>query len=498
MSVISPRPAQHAPPRVLRRAVAAAGLLVFTAFLAFSPATAQERSVPRTFADLADKALPAVVNITATKKDGEQPRSAQPQLPEDSPFGEMLRRFWDQQQQNRAQRQPSRALGSGFVIDPAGFVATNNHVVDGADDIQVTLHDGRQFKATLVGADRTTDLALLKIEGAKDLPAVRFGDSGKTRVGDWVMAVGNPFNLGGTVTVGVLSARNRDLRSGPYDDYLQIDAPINRGNSGGPLFNMEGEVIGVNTAIYSTTGGNIGIGFAIPSTIASRVLDQLKASGKVERGWLGVFIQPMTEDLAKAMGLDRPRGALIAQVQDGSPAAKAGLKAGEVVLAVNDRPIEQSRDLARFVADLKPGSTATFTVWRGKKEDVVTVTLQELKREQAKRDEPRSETPRGDRTAREQQFGFALADLNDDTREAFSVPRGVEGVLVARVSPGTPAEEQGLQPGDVIVAIGGETVTRTADATKKLDAAKTDKRPVVLLVSRQGVTRFVALKASQG
>jgi serine protease Do len=497
MSVISPSPAPHAPPRVLRRAVAAAGLLVFTAFLAFSPATAQERTIPRTFADLADKALPAVVNITATKKGGEQPRSALPQLPEDSPFGEMLRRFWDQQQQNRAQRQPSRALGSGFVIDPAGFIATNNHVVDGADEIQVTLHDGRQFKAKLVGADRTTDLALLQIDGAKDLPAVRFGDSGKTRVGDWVMAVGNPFNLGGTVTVGVLSARNRDLRSGPYDDYLQIDAPINRGNSGGPLFNMDGEVIGVNTAIYSTTGGNIGIGFAIPSTIASRVLDQLKANGKVQRGWLGVFIQPMTEDLATAMGLDRPRGALIAQVQDGSPAAKAGLKAGEVVLAVNDRPIEQSRDLARFVADLKPGSTAKFTVWRAKKEEVVSVTLQELKSEQAKRDEPRGETPRGDRT-REQLFGFALADLNDDTREAFGVPRGVEGVLVARVSPGTPAEEQGLQPGDVIVAIGGETVARAADATRKLDAAKADRRPVVLLVSRQGVTRFVALKASQG
>jgi serine protease Do len=473
--------------------VAAAGSLVFTIFLAFSPAAAQDRSVPRSFADLADRVLPAVVNISATKKGAEQPRSALPQLPEDSPFGDMLRRFWDQQQQNRTQRQPSRALGSGFVIDPTGYIATNNHVISGADDITVTLHDGRELKAKVVGADRTTDLALLKVEGASDLPAVRFGDSAKIRVGDWVMAVGNPFNLGGSVTVGVLSARNRDLRSGPYDDYLQIDAPINRGNSGGPLFNMDGDVIGINTAIYSPTGGNIGIGFAIPATMATRVLDQLKASGKVERGWLGVYVQPMTEDLAKAMSLDRARGALIAQVQENSPAAKAGLKAGEVVLAVDGKPIEQSRDLARAVADIKPGTTARFTVWRDKKETAVSVALQALKSDEANR----PETPRGERD-REPQFGFALSDLDNRSRETFSIPSNVEGVLIARVASGSPADEQGLQAGDVIVAVGGEAVARASDASKKLDGAKSDKRPVVLLISRQGVTRFVVLKAAQG
>jgi serine protease Do len=482
-----------APPRALRRAAAVFGTLVFTVVLAFSPVAAQDRGVPPTFADLADKVLPAVVNITATKKGGEQPRSALPQLPEDSPFGGMLRRFWDQQQQDRAQRQPSRALGSGFVIDPAGYIATNNHVVADADEITVTLHDGRQLKAKLIGADRTTDLALLKVESSAALPAVRFGDSAKTRVGDWVMAVGNPFNLGGTVTVGVLSARNRDLRSGPYDDYLQIDAPINRGNSGGPLFNMDGGVIGINTAIYSPTGGNIGIGFAIPATMATRVLDQLKANGKVERGWLGVYIQPMTEDLAQAMGLDRVRGALIAQVQDDSPAARAGLKAGETVLAVDGKAIEQSRDLARFVAEIKPGSTVKFTVWRNKKEAIVSVTLEALKSEQANR----RETPKSERSGAPQ-FGFALSDLDDRGREAFSIPASVEGVLIARVASGSPAEEQGLQAGDVIVAVGGDAVTRAADASKKLDAAKSDKRPVVLLISRQGVTRFVVLKAAQG
>jgi serine protease Do len=490
MSAICQSAAPHAPSRGFGRTLATAGALVFTAFLAFPPPAAMARDVPGSFADLADKVLPAVVNITSTKKGETSPRSL-PQFSEDSPFGDMLRRFRDQQQ-DRAER-PSRALGSGFVIDKAGYIATNNHVVSGADEITVTLHDGRQLKAKLVGADRTTDLALLKVEGSGDLPAVSFGDSSKTRVGDWVMAVGNPFNLGGTVTVGVLSARNRDLRSGPYDDYLQIDAPINRGNSGGPLFNLAGEVIGINTAIYSPTGGNIGIGFAIPASMAMKVLDQLKAGGKVDRGWLGVYIQPMTEDLAKAMGLDRARGALIAQVQDGSPAAKAGLKPGEVVLAVDEKQIEQSRDLARFVAEIKPGTEAKFTVWRDKKEAAVTVKVEQLKSDEI----ARSPAPRDERGG-QPQFGFALGDLDARSRETYGVPSSVEGVLIARVAPGSPADEQGLQAGDVIVAVGGEAVARAADATKKLDAAKSDKRPVVLLISRQGVTRFVVLKAVAG
>ncbi len=490
MSAISQSAAPRAPSRALGRAYAAAGALVFTAVLAFSPAAAQDRAVPRSFADLADKVLPAVVNITTTKKGAPQSPSL-PQFSEDSPFGDMLRRFRDQQQ-DRVRRQPSRALGSGFVIDPAGFIATNNHVVSGADEITVTLHDGREFKAKLIGTDRMTDLALLKVEGGGDLTAVRFGDSSKTRVGDWVMAVGNPFNLGGTVTVGVLSARNRNLRSGPYDDYLQIDAPINRGNSGGPLFNMDGEVIGINTAIYSPTGGNIGIGFAIPAAMATTVFDQLKSGGKIDRGWLGVYIQPMTEDLAKALGLDRARGALIAQVQDGSPAAKAGLKPGEVVLSIEGKPVDQSRDLARLVAEIKPGTDAKLTVWRDKTEVTVTVKLEQLKAEESERGSaPRSE-PGG-----EAQFGFALADLDDRSREAFGIPSSIEGVLIARVADGTPADEQGLQAGDVIVAVGGEAVAKAADATKRLDAAKAGNRPIVLLVSRQGVTRFVVLKAAK-
>ena len=476
MSAIS-RTSRHT--RILspvRRAAAPLGWVVCATFLLLSPeslvlspdsllvstATAQDRGAPHTFANLADKVLPAVVNIASTKRGAVTAQPGRRWAPQDSPFGDMMRRYWDEQQDD-AQRQPSRALGSGFVIDSAGYIATNNHLIDGAGD----------------------------------LPAVRFGDSSKTRVGDWVMAVGNPFNLGGTVTVGVLSARNRDLRSGPYDDYLQIDAPINRGNSGGPLFNLEGQVIGINTAIYSTTGGNIGIGFAIPATIAGKVLDQLKSAGKVERGWLGVYVQPLTEDLAKALGLDRPRGALIAQVQDSSPAAKAGLKAGEVVLAIDGKPIDQSRELARHVAEIKPGTTVKFTVWRDKKEATVPVTLQESKRDQAKQGErPQNERTRGDRGT--PHYGFALADLDGRIRDSYGIPSAVEGVLVARVQPGSPAAEQGLEAGDVIVSIGSETVARAADATKKLDAAKANKQPVVLLISRQGITRFVVVKAERG
>ncbi len=490
MSALCQSAAPRAPSRGFARTIAAAGALVFTAVLTFSPPAALARDVPGSFADLAEKVLPAVVNITSTKK-GETDSRTLPQFSEDSPFGDMLRRYRDQQR-NRAQR-PSRALGSGFIIDKAGYIATNNHVVSGADEITVTLHDGRELKAKLVGSDRMTDLALLKVEGAGDLPAVSFGDSSKTRVGDWVMAVGNPFNLGGTVTVGVLSARNRNLRSGPYDDYLQIDAPINRGNSGGPLFNLAGEVIGINTAIYSPTGGNIGIGFAIPAAMATRVLDQIKSGGKVERGWLGVYIQPITEDLAKALGLDRVRGALVAQVQENSPAAKANLKPGDVVLSVNDQKIEQSRDLARRVAEIKPGSDVKLTVWRDKKETTLTVKLEQLKAgETDSKSAPRTDQG-GDR-----RYGFALTNLDDRSREAFGIPSSVDGVLIARVADGSPAEEQGLQAGDVIIAIGGDAVTKSDEATKKLDDAKAGNRAAVLLISRQGITRFVVVRAAKG
>jgi serine protease Do len=466
---------------------------VLAGLLLAAPAVhAQDRTVPNTFADLAEKVLPAVVNISTVKK-GEQPSTrAMPQLPEDSPFSDMLRRFWENQR--RAQQQPTRALGSGFIIDPTGYIVTNNHVIQGADEITATLHDGRELRATLVGADRTTDLAVLKIEGTSPFPSVRFGDSNKTRVGDWVMAVGNPFGLGGTVTVGVLSARNRDLRGGPYDDYLQIDAPINRGNSGGPLFSLAGEVIGINTAIYSPSGGSVGIGFAIPSSMAARVIGQLRDQGKIVRGWLGVYVQAMNDDFAKAMGLDRARGALVAQVQEGSPAAKAGLKPGDVVLSVNEKAIEQSRDLARVIADLRPGDTAKLAIWRAKKEESVEVKLEELKSDDA----GAGQTPRDrDRGAeREPAFGLTLGNLTDAARDAFNVPNTVEGALVAQVLAGSPAAEQGLQAGDVIVAIDGERVARAHAATQKLNAAKREGKPTVLMVSRQGVTRFVVLKSA--
>jgi serine protease Do len=481
----------------LRRAAGALGVL--GALLLLVPAAgAQDRSIPQSFADLAERVTPAVVNISTTRaavagRQGEMPFS----VPEDSPFADLFRRFWEQRQR------PTRALGSGFITSADGHVATNNHVIDGADEITVTLHDGREFKAKVVGTDRTTDLALLKIEAGGDLPHVTFGDSSKTRVGDWVMAVGNPFNLGGTVTVGVLSARNRDLRSGPYDDYLQIDAPINRGNSGGPLFNTAGEVIGVNTAIYSTTGGNIGIGFAIPSSMASKVLNELRDKGKVERGWLGVYIQPMTEDLAKGLGLDRARGALVAQVQEDSPAAKAGIKSGDVILSVDGQTVDQSRNLARMVAEMEPGRTVELKVWRNREETGVQVKLETLD-ERAQRPTGRDEGRgfRGDRDDRgfdrdegRRSYGLMLGELTDAARNAYDIPSSVAGVLIGRVAANSPAYEQGLRPGDVMMAVDGEAVTRVRAALDRLRTARREGRPAVLLISRQGVTRFVVLRA---
>lgn len=482
-----PRAAKAPLRRILRcgRGIAAFVLLVLAPI-----AGAEARSAPSSFADLAAKATPSVVNISTLRRGSDAPQSALPfSIPEGSPYADLFRRFWEQRQ--NPNRGESRALGSGFIVDAAGYIATNNHVIDKADEITVTLHDGRQFKAKVVGTDKTTDLALLKIEKAGDLPAVAFGDSDKTRVGDWVMAVGNPFNLGGTVTVGVLSARNRDLRSGPYDDYLQIDAPINRGNSGGPLFNLDGEVIGINTAIFSPSGGNIGIGFAIPSAIASKVLGELRENGRVERGWLGVYIQPMNADLAKTLGLDSARGALVAQVQDDSPAKKAGLMAGDVILALGDRQIEQARDLARFVADVEPGKTLQIKLWRARKEVTVEVKIEPLQSAKAESREPRAQAEAGE------SYGLMLAPLDDSARERLGMPAGMAGVLVGRVVPGGAAAEQGLRAGDVIVAIGGEAVTDMPSAVDKLDAAKKDGRAVLLLISRRGVTRFVVMKAKK-
>ncbi|HXJ00157.1 MAG TPA: Do family serine endopeptidase, partial [Micropepsaceae bacterium] len=305
---------------------------------------------PQGYADLAERLLPMVVNISTSqtlrrRPDAEAP--AQPQAPQGSPLDDFFKDFLDRG--NRPRRVQS--LGSGFVIDPAGYIVTNNHVIEGADEITVILSDTTSLPATLVGTDDKTDLALLKVNSKQPLAVAKFGDSDRARVGDLVMAIGDPFGLGGTVTTGIVSARNRDINSGPYDDFIQTDAPINRGNSGGPLFNMDGEVIGINSAIYSPTGGSVGIGFSIPSNAAKNVLAQLRATGKIQRGWLGVRIQQVSDEIAESMNLDRPRGALIAGMTDGGPAAKAGVQNGDVVLSFDGKPVSDSRALPRLVAD---------------------------------------------------------------------------------------------------------------------------------------------------
>ncbi len=456
------------------------------------------------FADLAVRVTPALVNnsterlqvrTSPTQGQGDLDQMF-PQVPEDSPFYDLFRRFREQQRPESAPAQRLRALGSGFIVDAAGYVVTNNHVIDGADKITVKLHDERTFEAKLVGRDAKTDIALLKIEGT-NLPHVQFGDSTRIRVGDWVVAVGNPFGLGGTVTTGILSARNRDINSGPYDDYLQIDAAINRGNSGGPLFDLEGNVIGVNTAIYSPSGGNIGIGFAIPSSIASRVASELRQHGEVKRGWLGVRIQPLTEGIARALDLKRTAGALVAGVESGSPAEKAGIRSGDVILTVGGQPVDQFRDLARIVAGLERGKVAKVALWRDGKETTLDVTITDQPATAtARRGEDRRGVPNSTADSRGR-YGLSLAPLTPTNRQSLGLSESVEGVVIAQVVPNSPAAEQGLQIGDVIVRIGNEKVADPNDAIEKLARARREDRPALLMINRRGETRFVAIKAEK-
>lgn len=443
------------------------------------------------FADLAEKVRPAVVNI-ATTEDVDQAaehgspnfQGQMPNLPPGSPLGPMFRHFFEGQGQ--ARMTPAHALGSGFIVDPAGYVVTNNHVVDHAHQVKVTLNDGQTYTAKVVGRDEKTDLAVLKIEAGKSLPYVAFGDSGKERVGDWVVAVGNPFGLGGTVTAGIVSAHDRDLNHGPYDDYLQIDAPINPGNSGGPLFNQSGQVIGIDTAIYSPNGGSVGIGFAIPSNVATKVVAQLREHGKVERGWLGVAMQPLTPTLASAIGHPEAQGVIINKVMDDSPAAKAKLQQGDVITAFNGDAIKDPRDLAMQVANVAGGTDAKITILRDGKQSIVDVAISAQPIEQA------ALQPDDSNSA---PVGMALTALTHDEQQQMGLDPSVKGVIVARVTPGSRADQSGVQSGDVIVRVGNEAVTSPAEASAKIHAAEHDKKAAVpLLVMREGATYYLALQ----
>ncbi|MGH7001522.1 MAG: DegQ family serine endoprotease, partial [Stellaceae bacterium] len=396
--------------------------------------TAFARPAPDGFADLAARLLPAVVNISTTqtlpeKSDKNSRGPDTPQFPPGSPFEEFFKDFLNKNRpggQLQALPRHATSLGSGFIIDPSGLVVTNNHVIADADQITVTLQDDTSFKAEVVGKDSKTDLALLRIKSSKPLPFVKFGDSDKSRVGDWVLAIGNPFGLGGTVTAGILSARAREINSGPYDDFLQTDAAINRGNSGGPMFNMDGDVIGINTAIFSPSGGSIGIGFAIPANEAKPVIEQIQKYGHARRGWLGVNIQSVTDEIAESLGLDKPKGALIASVFDDGPAQKAGIQPGDVVLTFDGKPVVDMRHLPRIVAETPIDKTVKVTVWRKHKELTLDVKVGELKDkvEQASATAKQPVPPAGTTV---KPLGLSVADLTPELRERFQLANDSAG-----------------------------------------------------------------------
>jgi serine protease Do len=465
-------------------------------------AAAPTMSGPQDFSDLAAKVSPAVVNVAVTMKAGAaddddvqmSDRSQQQQMEEFMQrFAERFGQKGMPQVKPQRPNQKAQGVGTGFIIDADGWIVTNHHVAGKADQITVTLSDGRKLPAKLVGSDEKTDLALLKVESDKKLPYVTFGDATKVRVGQTVMAVGNPFGLGGTVTTGIVSARGRDIHSGPFDDYIQTDAAINRGNSGGPLFDMNGNVIGINTAIFSPTGGSVGLGFAIPSSLAEPVVAQLKANGRVERGLLGVQIQPVTSELAQSMSLEGEKGALVAQVQPDSPALAAGIKSGDVINSVDGKNVDTMRDLTRMISGMKPGSSAKIGLWRDGKEMTLTAKIGDQKEEagviKASVDKPAD----GKKAEQPLSYGVSLAPISKEARQELKLDDSVKGVIVASVEPGSPADEQGLKAGDVLQQVGKDAVDSPKTAAEKLKEAKKTGKPVLMKVYREGMTRFVAI-----
>ena len=470
-----------------------------------APPAIAGQAVVQDLSDLAAKVTPAVVNVAVTMKAGAADddetqmadRSQQQQQMEEfmqrfaERFGQQGQPGMPQMKPQQRQAQKAQAVGTGFIIDANGWIVTNFHVAGKADSITVTLADGRKLPAKMVGGDEKTDLALIKVESDKPLPYVTFADATKVRVGQPVMAVGNPFGLGGTVTTGIVSARGRDIHSGPFDDYIQTDAAINRGNSGGPLFDMDGHVIGINTAIFSPSGGSVGLGFAIPSSLAEPVVAQLKTNGRVERGLLGVQIQPVTEELAQSMSLGSEKGALVAQVQPDSPALAAGIKSGDVIKSVDGKNIETIRDLTRMISAVKPGTSVKLDLWRDGKDMSVTAKVGDQKEEgavvKAKADQPDA------KKAEPMSYGVSLAPISPEARQELKLDDSIKGAVVAAVEPGSPADDQGLKAGDVLQQVGKDMVDSPKMAAEKLKEAKKTGKPVLMKIYREGMTRFVAI-----
>src|ERR1700716_423937 len=491
------------------RPLLAAICLGATSLVISAPALARG---PDGIADVAEKVIDAVVNISTSQtveaKGGGEGRGAMPQLPPGSPFEEFFDDFFKNRRSGPGgnpkggdksgdlQPRKTNSLGSGFIVDASGVVVTNNHVIADADEINVIMNDGTKIKAELVGVDKKTDLAVLKFKPVKPLVAVKFGDSDKLRLGEWVIAIGNPFSLGGTVTAGIVSARNRDISSGPYDSYIQTDAAINRGNSGGPLFNLDGEVIGVNTLIISPSGGSIGIGFAVPSKTVVGVVDSLRQFGELRRGWLGVRIQQVTDEIAESLNIKPARGALIAGIEDKGPAKPAGIEPGDVVVKFNGKDIKEPKDLSRVVADTAVGKKVDVVIIRKGQEQTLQVTIDRL--QDADKAVPASakgkEEP-AEKPVTQKALGLDLATLSKDLRTRYKIKDSVKGVIITNVEGTSDAAEKRLSAGEVIVEVAQEAVSNAADVKKRVDQLKKDgKKSILLLVANaDGELRFVAL-----
>jgi serine protease Do len=489
--------------QLFARSAAIAAATVALGLSAAQPALA--RDTPASFADLVDQLIPTVVNIATTTQmpqAGSRLRDM-PQLPPGSPFEELFKEFFDKRG-GEEQRRKGTSLGSGFIIDGEGYIVTNNHVIQGAEDITVILRDDTQLKAKLVGSDSRIDVAVLKVEppNKKPLPAVKWGDSDKMRVGDWVIAIGNPFGLGHSVTAGIISARGRSLNQDALDDYLQTDAAINKGNSGGPLFDAQGEVIGVNTAIYSPSGTNAGLAFSIPSNQIKQAADQIREFGRVKRGWIGVSYQTVTDDIADSFSLDRARGVLVANVIADGPAAKAGLKRNDIIISFGGQEVPDLRRFPRFVANARVGSTLDIVVWRQGKETPLKIRIGEQeepeKQNVAAQGAKKPVEPDQPVASNIEQLGLTLQKATDQLRERYGLSDQVKGVVVTQVAPNSSAAEKQLQPGDVILEVDQKSVTSPAeviDIVGKLQQQK--KRSVLLFVERQGDPRFAALRLTK-
>jgi serine protease Do len=516
-----------------------AGVALLTTIGAGGAAEAQSTppaNGPASVADLASGLLDAVVNISTSQnvKDDEGVGPA-PRAPDGSPFQEFFNDFFNKQQGGKGGNHNVSSLGSGFVIDPSGYIVTNNHVIEGADDIEVNFANGTKLKAKLIGTDTKTDLSVLKVEPKTPLTAVKFGDSSVMRIGDWVMAIGNPFGFGGSVTVGIISGRGRNINAGPYDNFIQTDAAINKGNSGGPLFNMKGEVIGINTAIISPSGGSIGIGFSVPSELAAGVVGQLREYGETRRGWLGVRIQPVTDDIADSLGLDGAKGALVAGVIKGGPVDDGSIKAGDVILQFDGKPVNEMRDLPRVVAESPVGKEVDVVVLRDGKEQTVKVTLGRLEDsdeaaaadadadgspdgvinpdpdENQDMDQPDSgQAPPGpngngqtdqqgqvtpDAKTPKNVLGLSLSLLSPEIRKTFGIAESVDGVVVTEVTPGSAAAEKGLKAGDVIVEVAQEFMKSPDAVAAKVQSLKKEGRrnAQLMIASANGDLRFIAV-----